>query len=281
MDAAAAPAWAKPEPASVLPGGRRRGRRRAGEEEAAGGGRRLGPGDVGADGRGARLRLPVWRVAARRAHPGPRRSFFACAAVGGAVYVAGGHDAEKNALRSALAYDPGADAWAGLPDMAEERDEPRGLCVAGRFVVVGGYPTRAQGRFVASAESFDPAAASSAWAPVHDRLLPEDGACPRTCCAAPRSVGRMYMLRDGHLVARDGAAAWRPVARVPDDALTAPAVSAFPDGRVVVVGSGCHGGDQTVYVLREEGGRPASWSRAPPPPPEFAGHVQASCFLEL
>jgi hypothetical protein len=224
----------------------------------------------------------AWRRGAPM--PGPRRSFFACAAVGGAVYVAGGHDAEKNALRSALAYDPGADAWAGLPDMAEERDEPRGLCVAGRFVVVGGYPTRAQGRFVASAESFDPAAASPAWgwAPVHDRLLlVEDGACPRTCCAAPRSAGRVYMLRDGHLVARDGAAEWRPVARVPDDALTAPAVSAFPDGRVVVVGSGCHGGDQTVYVLREEGGRPASWSRAPPPPPEFAGHVQASCFLEL
>ncbi|CAD6256381.1 unnamed protein product [Miscanthus lutarioriparius] len=44
--------------------------------------------------------------------PGPCRSFFACAAVGGAVYVAGGHDDEKNALRSALAYDPDADVWA-------------------------------------------------------------------------------------------------------------------------------------------------------------------------
>ncbi|CAD6247098.1 unnamed protein product [Miscanthus lutarioriparius] len=79
--------------------------------------------------------------------PGPRRSFFTCLAVGGAVYVAGSHDDEKNTLRSALAYDPNADAWAQLPDMAEERDEPRGICVVagggGRFLVVGGYPTQA------------------------------------------------------------------------------------------------------------------------------------------
>lgn len=116
----------------------------------------------------------AWRRGA--AMPGPRRSFFACAAVGGKVFVAGGHDEEKNALRSALAYDPDADAWAALPDMAEERDEPRGLCVDGKFLVVGGYPTPAQGRFVGSAEWFDPAA--WAWGPVQERVstrdVPED-----------------------------------------------------------------------------------------------------------
>lgn len=210
--------------------------------------------------------------------PGPRRSFFACAAVGGTVYVAGGHDEEKNALRSAVAYDPEADAWTTLPDMAEERDEPRGLCVGGKFLVVGGYPTQAQGRFAGSAEAFDPA--TSTWAPFQEGML-EDGACPRTCCAVP-GAERMYMLRDGHLVARDGsaAAAWRPVAQVPEDARTAATVSAIPDGRVVVIGSGCHGGDQTVYVLCEEAGKPASWARAPAPP-EFSGHAQAACFLQI
>ncbi|KAL6602931.1 hypothetical protein ACP70R_043292 [Stipagrostis hirtigluma subsp. patula] len=219
----------------------------------------------------------AWRRGAPM--PGPRRSFFACAAVGGAVYVAGGHDEEKNALRSALAYDPDADAWASLPDMAAERDEPRGLCVGGRFLVVGGYPTQAQGRFAGSAEAFDPA--TSTWGPVQEGLL-DDGVCPRTCCAAP-GTGRMYMLRDGHLVARDGGAAtaaWRTVAQVPEDARTAANVVAFPDGRVVVIGSGCHGGEQTVYVLREEVGKAASWARAPAPT-EFSGHVQASCFLEI
>ncbi|XP_040380781.1 F-box/kelch-repeat protein At1g80440-like [Oryza brachyantha] len=221
----------------------------------------------------------AWRRGAGM--PGPRRSFFACAAVGEKVYVAGGHDEEKNALRSALAYEPDADAWAALPDMAEERDEPRGLCVGGKFLVVGGYPTPAQGQFVGSAESFDPA--TSTWSPAQDGLV-DDGACPRTCCAAPGAGDRMYMLRDGHLVARHGAtsssAAWRPVAPVPEDARTAAVVSAIPDGRVVVIGSGCHGGDQTVYTLREEAGKPASWARAPAPP-EFAGHVQAACLLEI
>jgi hypothetical protein len=222
----------------------------------------------------------AWRRGAPM--PGPRRSFFACAAVGGAVYVAGGHDEEKNALRSALAYDPDADAWAWLPDMTEERDEPRGLCVSdGSFLVVGGYPTQAQGRFVGSAEAFDPA--TSAWAPVKEGLI-EDGVCPRTCCAAPTGASseRMYMLRDGNLVARDGpaAAAWRPVAQVPEDARTAATVSAIPDGRVVVIGAGCHGGDQTVYVLREGAGKGASWARTQAPP-EFSGHVQAACCLEI
>ena len=74
------------------------------------------------------------------------------------MYVASGHDDEKNALRSALAYDPDANVWAQLPDMAEERDESRGLYVVagggGRFLVVGGYPTQAQGRFVGSVECF-------------------------------------------------------------------------------------------------------------------------------
>uniref|UniRef100_J3MFG8 F-box domain-containing protein n=1 Tax=Oryza brachyantha TaxID=4533 RepID=J3MFG8_ORYBR len=56
----------------------------------------------------------AWRRGAGM--PGPRRSFFACAAVGEKVYVAGGHDEEKNALRSALAYEPDADAWAARPD---------------------------------------------------------------------------------------------------------------------------------------------------------------------
>ncbi|CAN6201223.1 unnamed protein product [Urochloa humidicola] len=224
----------------------------------------------------------AWRRGAPM--PGPRRSFFACAAVGGKVYVAGGHDEEKNALRSATAYDPDADAWAALPDMAEERDEPRGLCAGGggRFLVVGGYPTQAQGRFVGSAEAFDPE--TSTWAAVQDGQV-EDGACPRTCCAAaaaPGAAGRFYMLRDGNLVARDGGAgaAWRTVAQVPEDARTAATVAAIPDGRVVVIGAGCHGGEQTVYVLREEAGKGASWERAAVPA-EFSGHVQASCFLEI
>ncbi|EEC72719.1 hypothetical protein OsI_06324 [Oryza sativa Indica Group] len=193
-----------------------------------------------------------WRRGA--AMPGPRRSFFACAAVGRWVFVAGGHDEEKNALRSAVAYDAEADAWVPLPDMAAERDEARGVCVGGRFVAVGGYPTEAQGRFAGSAEAFDPA-------------------------AAPAAGATMYMLRDGHLAARDatnnGGAAWRAVASLPEDGRAVTALAAIGDGRVVAIGAGSHGGEQAVYLLTtEEGGdkngAAQSWARAAAPP-EFAG----------
>jgi hypothetical protein len=43
--------------------------------------------------------------------------------------------------------------------------------------------------------------------------------------------------------------------------------------RVVVIGSGYHDGDQTVYMHREEAGKGTSWTCASPPP-EFS--VQAS-----
>nr|CAD1843037.1 unnamed protein product [Ananas comosus var. bracteatus] len=160
--------------------------------------------------------------------PGPRRSFFACAAapLESTVYVAGGHDEEKNALRSALAYDAAADEWAPLPDMARERDEPRGVLLRGRFCVVGGYATEAQGRFGRSAEAFDPAA--RAWAPVDEHALDEP-ACPRTCAADVS--GRMYMVRapGGHVAVREGDA-WRVAAEVPEEARVVGAVVAAGRG---------------------------------------------------
>ncbi|KAJ1278470.1 hypothetical protein BS78_04G081900 [Paspalum vaginatum] len=217
----------------------------------------------------------AWRRGADM--PGPPRSFFACAAVGGRVFVAGGHDAEKNALRSAAAYDAAADAWTALPEMARERDEPRGVRVAGRFfLVVGGYPTDAQGRFAGSAEAFDPATWS--WGPVQERVI-EDGACPRTCCAADDDAGsgRMYMVHDGCVLARDaGGGAWRTLARVPEDGRAAKAVVAVGDGRVVVLGA-----EQDVHVLSHGGATAApSWTRAAAPP-EFAGNVQAACCVHI
>ncbi|GJN19308.1 hypothetical protein PR202_gb06572 [Eleusine coracana subsp. coracana] len=223
----------------------------------------------------------TWRRGAEM--PPPRRSFFACAAAGESrwVFVAGGHDAEKNALRSAAAYDAEADAWVAMPEMARERDEARGVCVGGAgFVVLGGYPTAGQGRFMGSAESFDPIA--WAWGPVQEGVI-EEGLCPRTCCAAPgdgEAGTRMYMVRDGHVVAREvDGDAWRPVARVPDDARAMTAVVAIGDGRVVVIGSACHGAEQAVHLLSEDGST-SSWTRQPMAP-EFVGHVQAACCVQV
>jgi anti-sigma factor RsiW len=66
--------------------------------------------------------MGAWRLGASM--PGQCRSFFACATVGRTVYVAGGHDEEKNTLSSALVYGLEADAWTEVPDMAEEHGEP-------------------------------------------------------------------------------------------------------------------------------------------------------------
>ncbi|KAJ6734056.1 F-BOX/KELCH-REPEAT PROTEIN SKIP4 [Salix purpurea] len=66
-----------------------------------------------------------WRRGASMSVP---RSFSACGVVGpSAVCVAGGHDSQKNALRSAEAYDVETDQWKMLPGMIEERDEFQGL----------------------------------------------------------------------------------------------------------------------------------------------------------
>ena len=93
----------------------------------------------------------------------------------------------------------------------------------------------------------------------------------------------MYMLRDGHVMARDAGegGSWRAVARVPEDRRAAAAeVAALGDGRVAVVGSACHGAEQAVYVLSHGGAAAPSWTRGAAPP-EFTGHVQAACCVQI
>ncbi|KAG2332149.1 hypothetical protein Bca52824_003329 [Brassica carinata] len=88
------------------------------------------------------------------------RSFFACTSVGSTkVYVAGGHDDQKNALRSAEVYDVEKDEWSTIPSMAEGRDECQGFSMGtglGGFCVLSGYATESQGRFKQDGEVYDP-----------------------------------------------------------------------------------------------------------------------------
>ncbi|XP_072964338.1 F-box/kelch-repeat protein At1g80440 [Typha angustifolia] len=210
--------------------------------------------------------------------PGPRRSFFACAASDAdrAVYVAGGHDEDKNALRSALAYNVVVDRWFPLPDMAMERDEPRGAFLGGRFHVIGGYATDAQGQFGRSAEVFD--ASAWRWGPVEEGRL-EEATCPRTCVVA--GDGRMYVCRAGHVTVSEGAA-WRVVAEMPEEARVASAVAAVGEGKVVVMGSGCDGGTHVVCVLEENKmNKEVTWTKKGAMPEEFSGHIQAACCVEI
>ncbi|GAA0185451.1 hypothetical protein LIER_32739 [Lithospermum erythrorhizon] len=81
-----------------------------------------------------------------------KRSFFAMAAFEGRVYIAGGHDENKNALDSAWVFDIEKNEWTELTRMSEERDECQGLVIDDEFWVVSGYDTDNQGRFKSSAE---------------------------------------------------------------------------------------------------------------------------------
>lgn len=130
----------------------------------------------------------VTRTLTRGASMKKARSFFACAAVGGSkVYVAGGHDGQKNALKSAEMYDAENDEWTTLPDMEHERDECHGMWWSGddcKFWVVSGYETECQGRFRRDAECYDPD--TNSWSVV-DNVWPFATLSPR-CTAAVNGV---------------------------------------------------------------------------------------------
>ncbi|GKV21628.1 hypothetical protein SLEP1_g31589 [Rubroshorea leprosula] len=53
--------------------------------------------------------------------------FSAAGACLGRVYVAGGHDENKNALRTGWVYDLRVDEWTELPPMSQEHDECEGV----------------------------------------------------------------------------------------------------------------------------------------------------------
>ena len=136
----------------------------------------------------------TWRRGANI--PGVRRSFFGCVSDSDRmVLVAGGHDGDKNALRSSLAYDVAKDEWLPLPDMSMERDGCKVVFQHEKFHVIGGYRTKTLGRFERSAEAFD--VVSWQWEHIKEDLL-ETSTCSRTCVVG--DDGKLYMCREGDLV---------------------------------------------------------------------------------
>ncbi|KAK8936241.1 F-box/kelch-repeat protein [Platanthera zijinensis] len=211
--------------------------------------------------------------------PGPSRSFFACAAApDGQVFVAGGHDEEKNALRSAMVYDVGSDDWTVLPEMAAERDECTGLFDVNEnlFRVIGGYCTSMQGMFGESAEAFD--VGERRWREAENAAV-EDGECARTCAAG--GDGRIYMYGRGRrsVVVKEGEG-WREVAGVPENVRMASQMVACDRGLMIVVGSGSAGGSQAAYLLEMKQGEAAAWQRVEMPR-EYSGYVQSGCCIEI
>ncbi|KAI9195157.1 hypothetical protein LWI28_012287 [Acer negundo] len=105
-----------------------------------------------------------------------KMSFFAAGSYAGRVYVAGGHDENKNALRTGWVYDLTLDEWTELACMSQERDECEGVVIGEDFWVVSGYGTDNQGDFDGSADVFS--FGSGQWRRMEG--VWEPGRCPRS-----------------------------------------------------------------------------------------------------
>ncbi|KAK7349166.1 hypothetical protein VNO77_06316 [Canavalia gladiata] len=205
--------------------------------------------------------------------PGGPRAFFACASdFERTVFVAGGHDDEKNALRSALAYDVAADAWVSLPDMTAERDECKAVFRRGKFVVVGGYRTDMQGRFQRSAEAFD--VATWNWDPVLEDFL-DCATCPTTFVDGGDGDQTLFMCCGGDLMAIRGNR-WQKMAMVPNEIRNVAYVGAL-DGALLLIGSSGYGEEHTGFVFNVKN---CNWRKVESPD-GFKGNVQNGCVLEI
>lgn len=186
------------------------------------------------------------------------RSFFAAGACDGKVYVAGGHDENKNALRSAWMYDICSDEWTELTPMSEERDECEGVFIGSEFWVVSGYDTDSQGRFKNSAEVLE--TSTGTWRRVDEAW--GVSRCPRSCV----SFGQ-----NGNFTSWDD---------------SEPAVQVGTCGvdlgdRSLVTGSAYQGAPQAVFVVEKANqGQHGKFVKVDVPD-EFSGFVQSGCLVEI
>ncbi|XP_058094420.1 F-box/kelch-repeat protein SKIP20-like [Magnolia sinica] len=225
------------------------------------------------------------------------RSFFACAAVGSTIYVAGGHDNQKNALRSAEAYDVESDTWRDLPPMADERDECQGLACKGRFWVVSGYRTEAQGRFDSGAECYDPV--SDTWTELHG-VWPFPNSSPRgTCYASPRvpkgqvpkiTFSPLWFINTsnnshkGVMEFDERDKNWKLVGPTPEGICSSPCTTLISGGpssdRIFVIGSGHGGGGPHRHRACVLETNTRKWTHINTPV-DFSGFVYSSAALYL
>ncbi|CAN8293227.1 unnamed protein product [Cochlearia groenlandica] len=215
----------------------------------------------------------TWRVG--KSMPGGPRSFFACASDSQRnVYVAGGHDEDKNALTSALVYDVADNRWDALPDMTRQRDECAAIFHAGKFHVIGGYATEEQGQFSKTAESFD--VNTWRWGPREDDSLSSKTMTTWPPLFAAGENGELYACcRSDLMVLCDDT--WRKVGELPVDVCNVTYVAVKKSGKVVVIGSAKYGEPSVVYNWDM---RDSLWVKMEINE-KYEGHVQAGCFLEM
>lgn len=181
------------------------------------------------------------------------RSFFAVGAKDGKVYVAGGHDESKNALKSAWVYDICGDEWSELTPMSEERDECQGLVIGNEFWVVSGYETDGQGEFKSNAEAFD--METSEWRRVEEAWMASQ--CPRSC------VG----------VGKNGFMCWAEC----DSAVRVGACGVSLGDCSLVTGSEYQGAPQAFFLVNGQDGKLHKIEV----PSDFSSFVQSGCCVEI
>ncbi|XAR59955.1 hypothetical protein NMG60_11033147 [Bertholletia excelsa] len=184
-----------------------------------------------------------------------KRSFFGIGAIHGRVYIAGGHDENKCALKSAWSYDVREDEWTELTQMSQERDECEGLIIGDDFWIVSGYGNEKQGLFEASAESYQ--MSTGQWRRVEGAWKP--GRCPRSCAG---------LGEDGKL------ASW-----IQSELPVGVGVFGvgFGGGRALVIGSAFPGTSQGFFMVEGQNGRVKMLDV----PHEFSGFVQSGCCIEI
>ncbi|KAJ0246615.1 F-box/kelch-repeat protein SKIP20 [Hirschfeldia incana] len=223
-----------------------------------------------ADGRGWRRGKPMSSA----------RSFFACAAVGSTkVYVAGGHDDQKNAIRSAEVYDVEKDEWVAIPPMTEGRDECHGFSMASEdlgFCVLSGYGTETQGQFRSDAEVYDPV--SNSWSVV-ENVWPFPDLSPRGRTAADSgSVGgfrgcKLWCFVDSQRQCEprweveDDSKKWKLVVetiRLPVTTMTSVFAGSLSGQAVAMIGGG---GEEsgTMMMMTKAGKNGGKWSHVSTP----------------
>jgi len=217
----------------------------------------------------------------RRGRPmSAARSFFACASVGSTkVYVAGGHDDQKNALRSAEVYDVEKDEWSMLPPMTEGRDECHGFSMATDpgFCVLSGYGTETQGQFRSDGEIYDPI--TNSWSTI-ENVWPFPDLSPRgrTAAAAAEFPGdfrgcRLWCFIDSerqsqpHWEVEDDSMKWKVIMdtiRLPVTTMTSVFAGSLSGQAVAMIGGGGEeSGTMMVKTTAEKNG--GKWSHVNTP----------------
>lgn len=211
------------------------------------------------------------------------RSYFACAAVGNYVFIAGGHDNTKMALASAERYDLKTDSWEVLPRMHELRDECMGAVLDGRFHAISGYHTATQCKYVKSAEVYDPV--SRAWLRIEEMIEVSPG-------AIVSATGCLFAIHDREILAYCSTGnKWEALDELPggDDGISPP-LCATSSGRKLVVTGTCNVDEEKYrafsYNLPEEltvseSSRCKGVWEALPVDDQFLGMTQTSCVVEL